>query len=275
MRLCQICHGEIPSSAHRLQKLCGKKECSLTQARMSSRKSYHKLLGHTVAQKRSCVVCGADITGTRTNRVVCFDPKCKEQIKRRSKEDYYARTKNDPAIIAKKRINATNYRSKHRKVRQCIVCHQGIYGQPARSVVCGNPECTSKLNRLRAERGIQKSPMKRIRTIARTTVRPEPKTKVVSAQNNPIKLHQPKKLVRKRIREDTTPWVPKPLNIPDFTPSNKPVAAVSVHDAFENRWDCFACSQQNDLCALHQRMENDGAKPPANIKAPIIRRIVS
>lgn len=113
-RHCPICGDEIPATAHRLKKLCGKSECLLEQQRISGRKSYHKLLGHTEPDQRSCVVCGADITGMRGNRVVCRDPACKREIKRRSGYTYFARNKDDPEVRRHLAANMQKYRAARR-----------------------------------------------------------------------------------------------------------------------------------------------------------------
>lgn len=113
-RHCPICGDEIPATAHRLKKLCGKPECLLEQQRISGRKSYHKLLGHTEPEKRLCVVCSADITGMRGNRVVCTDPACKREIKRRSGYTYFARNKDDPEVRRRYNANSQKYRAAKR-----------------------------------------------------------------------------------------------------------------------------------------------------------------
>lgn len=125
-RECPICHDEIPATAHRLKKLCGKPECMLEQQRISSRKSYHKVLGHTEPEKRSCVVCHNDISHLRGNRVVCEKAECKETIVKRSKNDYYERNHGTSTDAERRRQASATYRAKHRPVQS----HQVVRVKP-------------------------------------------------------------------------------------------------------------------------------------------------
>lgn len=98
VRRCPICNDEIPAFAHKLKKLCGKKECLNEQQRQSSRKSYHKLLGHSKPTARTCECCGDDISDLRGNRTVCEKPDCLQWRKRRAANKWARENSGRPAV---------------------------------------------------------------------------------------------------------------------------------------------------------------------------------
>ena len=259
-RECPICHDEIPASAHRLKKLCGKPECMLEQQRISSRKSYHKVLGHTEPEKRSCIVCGDDISHLRGNRVVCEKPHCKETIVKRSKNDYYERNHGTSTDAERRRLASATYRARHRVSgqRRCQICRDDITGLPGARKICYKQSCEEYRDKLRAQR----------RTSANVPRTSTPRPKLNPKYQRTPKPHQKPTIVKrpqpvKRIIEDDKPWVPmKPFNLPESMPTHTLVQKVP-DTSFSDPWNCQACRSTATLCRLHQRMTDDGSKPPS------------
>lgn len=273
-RHCPICKDEIPATAHRLKKLCGKKDCMMEQQRISGRKSYHKVLGHTEPEKRSCVVCSADISALRTNRIVCEKPNCKEVIVKRTKAEYYERNNGVPTYEARRRIAAATYRAKHRPrvIRHCQVCRDDISHLAPGAKICLKQTCEDYRNKLRAQKYAAVKPVKK------TVLRPAPQPK----QPKPTKPVLDKRYQRKpkegvkpiirrrpvakpRITEDDTPWKPRVFNLPEAAPVHTPTVATVVQSSFGDPWSCAACRELFSLCRLHQSMTDGGMKPkPVN-----------
>lgn len=263
-RECPICHDEIPATAHRLKKLCGKKECMLEQQRISGRKSYHKVLGHTEPEKRSCVVCHNDISHLRGNRVVCEKPSCKAEIKRRSGYSYFARNSGNVLVKERNRVNARKYRAaKHKGERHCQICRDDITGLPGARTICYKQSCIDYRDRLRGQKGVTtrasgiglrppkiKNPAAP-KLDARYQRVPKPSQKPTIVRRQPVE----------RVQVDK-PWVPmKPMNLPESMPQYGGIK-VRVETDFADPWNCQACRENSQLCRLHQRMDDDGDKPP-------------
>lgn len=272
-RECPICHNEIPASAHRLKKLCGKKECLLEQQRISSRKSYHKVLGHTEPEKRSCVVCHNDISHLRGNRVVCEKPECKKEIKRRSGYAYFERNSGNIIVKERNRVNAQKYRAAKRK---CRICRDDISHLPEGQDLCEKQSCADYLARIRGQKGTSANTPRASTPRVKKPAAPKLDTRyqrVPKASQKPtIVRRQPVKHV-----ESSKPWVPmKPMNLPEFTPQYGGMKAKDESD-FADPWNCQACRDNNCLCRLHQRMDDDGDRPPltriTSIMSTNIRRI--
>lgn len=259
-RHCPICGDDIPASAHRLKKLCGKKECLLEQQRISSRKSYHKVLGHTEPEKRSCVVCGADISHLRGNRVVCEKPECKKEIKRRSGYDYFKRNSGNELIMEKNRLNQRKYRAaKPKGERRCQICRDDITHLPGARTICYKQSCIEYRDRLRGQSGRQasvKSSSPKPPTINKNYQRvPKPHQKPVMQK----KIVQPRRII-----EDDKPWVPmKAFNLPESMPQHTMVHSSLADTSFSDPWNCQACRGSSALCRLHQKMTDCGSKPPS------------
>ena len=228
-RHCPICGDEIPATAHRLKKLCGKKECLLEQQRISGRKSYHKLLGHTEPEKRSCVVCSADISHLRGNRVVCENPACKETIVKRTKNEYYERNHGTLTDVERRRQASRVYRAKH---------------QPWKKLAAARPPKPPK---------VAKDP-KPVRPKLNANYQRKPK-----ASYKPIIR---RRVVRPIVVEDDTPWIPKPFNLPEERPVIHGIEKREI-SSFPDPWNCFACRTAGELCKLHTEMEVAGYQPRA------------
>ena len=279
-RECPICHDEIPASAHRLKKLCGKPECMLEQQRISSRKSYHKVLGHTEPEKRSCIVCHDDISHLRGNRVVCEKPECKETIVKRSKNDYYERNHGTSTDAERRRQASATYRAKHRVSgqRRCQICRDDITGLPGARSICYKQSCIDYRDRLRSQKG-------RGTSVPRTPRINKPQGSIAprinknyqrvptAASRKPIVRPKP---APRRIKEDDKPWVPMgPMNLPESMPQYGGIKVKTESD-FADPWNCQACRENSQLCRLHQRMDDDGDTPPSirstSIMSSSIRR---
>ncbi len=257
-RHCPICGDDIPASAHRLKKLCGKKECLLEQQRISSRKSYHKVLGHTEPEKRSCVVCNADISHLRGNRVVCEKPECKKEIKRRSGYDYFKRNSGNELIMEKNRLNQRKYRAaKPKSERRCQICRDDITHLPGARTICYKASCEEYRDKLRAQRGTSAN-------VPRTST-PRPKLNP-NYQRTP-KPHQKPTIVKRQepvkhvINEDET-WTPRVTNLPEIMPRHSSMPKLE-DTSFDDPWNCQACRGSSALCRLHQKMTDCGSKPPS------------
>ena len=258
-RECPICHDEIPATAHRLKKLCGKKECLLEQQRISSRKSYHKVLGHTEPEKRSCVVCNDDISHLRGNRVVCEKKSCKKEIKRRSGYAYFERNSGNQLAREKNRLNQQKYRAARRK---CRICRDDISHLPADKIICEKESCAEYLQRIRGQKyegsSINRSPRKvKAPRVVRQPLnknyqrKPKPHQKPIMAR---------KPVEPKRVIEDDTPWTPT-VRLPEAAPVMAPMTVRTY--SFDDPWNCQACREAGCLCRLHQRMDEDGDRPPS------------
>lgn len=261
-RHCPICGDPIPATAHRLKKLCGKRSCMLEQQRISSRKSYHKVLGHTEPEKRSCVVCGDDISHLRGNRVVCEKPECKNEIKRRSGYAYFARNNDDPTVKERNRLNQQKYRAaKPKKDRRCQVCRDPINHLPPGSTICEKRSCYDYREHLRDQ-------ARRQRTKAPKPPRaPKPARPTINKnyQRKPKEHMKPyiagkKKIVKPVVHEDEA-WTPRTFNIPTEMPQHVPLSDRPT-STFADPWNCQACRNDSQLCRLHQSMEDSGSKPP-------------
>lgn len=258
-RHCPICGDDIPASAHRLKKLCGKKDCMLEQQRLSGRKSYHKVLGHTEPEKRSCVVCAADISHLRSNRVVCEKPSCKETIVKRSKSDYYERNHGTTTDAERRRLASAAYRARHRvsSQRRCQICRDDITGLPGARTICYKASCEEYRDKLRAQRGTSAN-------VPRTST---PRPKLNPKYQRTPKPHQKPTLVKRQepvkhiINEDES-WTPRVTNLPEIMPRHSPTPKV-VDNSFDDPWNCQACRISGGLCRLHQRMDDDGDTPPS------------
>lgn len=273
-RHCPICNDLIPATAHRLKKLCGKKECMLEQQRRSTRKSYHKLLGHTEPEKRSCTVCGDDISHLRGNRVVCEKSECKETIVKRSKNDYYERNHGTAADAERRRLASATYRARHRVSgqRRCQICRDDISGLPGARTICNKVSCEEYRDRLRAQKGsgssVNRSPRK-VKAPRATAPKLDPRyQRVPKPHQKPNIVKRPQPI--KRVITDDKPWAPmKPMNLPESMPVYAGIRHRTDTD-FTDPWNCQACREHSKLCRLHQRMDDDGDRPPT-FKASIIK----
>lgn len=277
-RECPICHDEIPATAHRLEKLCGKKECLLEQQRISGRKSYHKVLGHTEPEKRSCVVCHDDITHLRGNRVVCEKPTCKETIVKRSKNDYYERNHGTMTDKERRRQAASAYRARHRVggQRHCQICRDDISGLPGARTICYKQSCIDYRDRLRGQKGTSANTP---RTSTPRVSKPAAPKLDSRYQRVPKASQKPTIVKRQPVKHVDTdkPWVPmKPMNLPESMPQYGGIKIRTDSD-FADPWNCQACRENSCLCRLHQRMDDDGDRPPSvrvtSIISTNIRRI--
>ena len=263
-RHCPICGDEIPDTAHRLKKLCGKKECLLEQQRISSRKSYHKVLGHTEPEKRSCVVCTADITHLRGNRVVCEKPTCKTEIKRRSGYAYFERNSGNPVAKEKNRLNQQKYRAAKRK---CRICRDDISHLPLTATICEKQSCEEYLQRLRSSKGVTtkasdlslRPPKIKAPRVVRQPLNKNYQRVPTAASRKPIVRPKPAPVPKRVIKEDDTPWTPT-VRLPEAAPTYGGMTMKSY--SFDDPWNCQACREANHLCRLHQRMDDDGDRPP-------------
>lgn len=268
-RHCIICGDEIPATAHRLKKICGKSDCLLEQQRRSTRKSYHKLLGHTEPEKRSCVVCGDDITHLRGNRVVCEKESCLKERKRRSGYAYFERNSSNLSVREKNRMNQAKYRASRPKAqRRCQICRDDITGLPGARTICYKISCEEYRDRLRAAKGSGSS-TPRTSKPARPTINKNYQRKPKPHQK-PIMEKRPKPV--KRVIEDDEPWVPRSFNIPTSMPQHQKIDRAEASTAFTDPWNCHACRTVQDLCRLHQSMEDDGSRPPSFAVTSIMKK---
>ena len=268
-RKCPICGDPIPATAHRLKKLCGKPECMAEQARISGRKSYNKVNGHTVPEARECIVCHKDITHLRTSRKVCENPECKEVIVKRSKADYYQRNNGETEYEARRRVAAANYRAKHRP-RRCQICRDTINHLAPGVRICEKQSCIEYREKLRAQKGqyvAAKTVALKAPKIART---PKP-AKIAKPKLNPSYRRKPKPGMGITIRRNS-PVKPvytkeevkvstKPTNLPESFPTSSIGISSIVDNGFNDPWDCASCRELLKLCDFHQGMVNDGYKP--------------
>lgn len=230
-RHCPICGDEIPATAHRLRRLCGKKECMMEQQRISGRKSYHKLLGHTEPEKRSCVVCSTDISDLRGNRVVCLKPECKEVIVKQVKREYYERVNGTVPDIERRRAASAAYRARKRVAASSA-------SRPMSAVTAPT---TKPITRPAINKKYQRKPKQ------------SSKIEIIS---KPIRQAP-------EAHDSTATWKPKAFNLPEAIPvHSSKVAASRQPGVFSDPWDCAACCGIGGLCRLHQSMTDDGAAPP-------------
>lgn len=233
VRHCPICGDEIPATAHRLKKMCGKKECMMEQQRISGRKSYHKLLGHTKPEKKSCVVCGTDISNLRGNRVVCLKPKCKESIVKRSKNDYYERNYGTSTAVERRRQASRAYRAKHQPWKNITAI-----SAPKKTIA-------APLSKPAAKPAIDTRYQRKPKDSSKFEIRPKPLKKV------------------ENVTEEDTNWTPRALNLPEFMPAHsKPAESTRPASKFADTWNCAACREHEHLCRLHQSMTDDDMSPP-------------
>ena len=261
-RSCPICGDPIPPTAHRLQKLCGKSSCMMEQQRISGRKSYHKLLGHTKPENRSCVVCASDITHLRSNRVVCENPECKKEIIRRVKIEHYERVHGTAANVQQRRVAQARYRAAHRQPRSCQVCHGDISHMPAGARICERQSCIDYRERLRATKGKKPSTRQAIKITKPQLPKPKKRpSSIRPAATASQKFIMP--VLPKRKRHSTVDGAPassKPINLPEADRihygfvSKEPIV-------FDDPWDCQACRVDAALCRLHAEMTAAGYRP--------------
>lgn len=273
-RHCIICEDEIPATAHRLKKICGKKDCLLEQQRRSTRKSYHKLLGHTEPEKRSCVVCSDDITHLRGNRVVCEKESCLKERKRRSGYAYFERNSSNLSVREKNRMNQAKYRaSKPKAQRRCQICRDDITGLPGARTICYKISCEEYRDRLRAAKGSGSSTPKTPRTPkpARPTINKNYQRVPTAASRKPIIRPKPAP-APKRVIEDDEPWMPRTFNIPTSMPQHQKIDRPEASKTFMDPWNCHACRTAQELCRLHQSMEDDGSRPPSFAATSIMKK---
>lgn len=223
-RHCPICKDEIPATAHRNKKLCGKNECMAEQQRISGRKSYHKLLGHTEPAKKSCIVCGDDISGLRGNRVVCLKSACLKERKRRSGYAYFARSIGSPILQAQRRQSVQKYRANKPKVAKAAV----------------QPTAAPKPARPTINRNLQRKP----KESSKIQIRRAPAAKSRPAEADEV-------------------WMPRAMNLPVPGPAHTPMRITIVRSSFPDPWNCAMCREQESLCRLHQSLTDDGKEPPS------------
>jgi len=264
-RKCPICGDLIPATAHRLKKLCGKSECMAEQARISGRKSYNKVNGHTVPEARECIVCHKDITHLRTSRKVCENPECKEVIVKRSKADYYQRNNGETEYEARRRVAAANYRAKHRP-RRCQICRDTINHLAPGVRICEKQSCIEYREKLRAQKGkyvaakpvASKAPKpakvpKAPKLNANYQRKPKPEyTPIIRRRNAPVK----PVFTREEIKVNT-----KPTNLPESIPTATTMSNIRVAGSFDDPWNCGSCRDLQELCNFHVEMDMSGYKP--------------
>lgn len=249
-RHCPICGDELPSTAHRNKKLCGKSRCMKEQALRSGRASYHRLLGHTEHPPKNCMICGEDITDLPTNARTCKNPECIEERKRRTKQEYYKRNLNNPEHQERLRQNQANYRQRHHKNRYCQICKEDISALAPGTKICAKQSCREYRERLRAQKGQRIRPTKAVKPPSQS----RPLRKPARIRTTKIKRPVP----RPRIPDDATPWIPTVRGLPEAAKTNNITTPIQYVASFEDPWDCAACRGRGALCQLHQSMTNNG-----------------
>lgn len=255
-RHCPICGDLIPPTAHRLKKLCGKEDCMLEQQRISGRKSYNKIHGHTKPEPRECEVCHKDITNLRGTRIVCENPNCKEAIVKRSKQEYYARNNGQLEYEARRRIASANYRAKKRVVRHCQVCRDDISHLAPGAKICLKESCNEYREKLRAQKGgsgynrprtskpvVNVKPPKSVRPVLNPSYQRKPTSKslITIRRNAPVKNIS----LKEEVTVDT-----RATNLPEAYPTSTTMLTIRPEGSFNDPWNCGSC-RDNQLSLIH------------------------
>jgi hypothetical protein len=198
----------------------------MEQQRISGRKSYHKLLGHTKSEERACVVCGADISDLRGNRVVCRKPECKEVIVKRTKNAYYERNHGTLTDMERRRQATARYRAKHRPA----ITARKTTARPTQKPKPARPVVNTRYQRKPRE-------SMKFTILPRKEIKPSP------------------------VVEDDAPWTPKVHNLPESMTTPSVSDPTRRRSTFSDPWNCGACRAIEAPCRLHQSIAADGIKP--------------